>query len=61
MEYEFFKLDRHAMLELAELWLPGVPLDQNPAYVARARALNKELETALVRREVEEARTGTDG
>jgi len=61
MEYEFFKLDRHAMLELAELWQPGVPLDQNPAYLARARALNKELETALVRREAEELRTGTDG
>jgi len=61
MEHEFFKLDRHAMLELAALWQPGVPLERNPAYVARARALNKELETALVRREVEQARTGTDG
>jgi len=61
MEYEFFKHDRHAMLELAELWKPGVPLEQNPDYLERARALNKELETAFVRREVEAVRTGTDG
>ncbi|WP_226779267.1 cation:proton antiporter [Oceaniglobus trochenteri] len=59
LEYEFFKLDRHHLLELAELWQPGVPLDRNPAYVARARDLNKELETALVRRADEEKRTGT--
>ncbi len=47
MEHEFFKLDRHALLELAELWQPGVPIDRNPTYLARARALNKELETAI--------------
>ena len=47
-EQTFYKVDRHAMLELAELWEPGVPVADNPAYVARARALNKELETALV-------------
>ncbi|WP_108482306.1 cation:proton antiporter [Oceaniglobus ichthyenteri] len=61
MEHEFFKHDRHALLELAELWQPGVPLDRNSAYVARARALNKELETALVRQSGDRKQTGTDG
>ena len=60
MEYEFFKLDRHALLELAELWQPGVPLDRNPEYVARARALNKELETAIVRQTDTPKRTAAE-
>ena len=47
-ERAFYKLDRAAMLELAELWEPGVDVTDNPAYVARARELNKDLETALV-------------
>lgn len=48
LEKLFYKLDRHAMLELAEVWVPGVPVAQNEAYIARAKMLNKELETALV-------------
>jgi CPA2 family monovalent cation:H+ antiporter-2 len=43
----FYKMDRRSVRELAELWKPGVPTDQNEAYVARARELNKELEAAL--------------
>ena len=46
-EQTFFQHDRAAVRELAELWEPGVPLADNPAYVARARALNNDLETAL--------------
>ncbi|WP_102110508.1 cation:proton antiporter [Oceaniglobus roseus] len=61
MQHEFFKLDRRAMLELAELWVPGKPVEENEAYVARARELNKDLETALVERmEEKRKRTGTD-
>lgn len=43
----FFHHDRAAVRELAELWQPGVPLADNPDYVARARELNNGLETAL--------------
>ncbi|WP_099826412.1 cation:proton antiporter [Oceaniglobus indicus] len=61
MEHEFFRMDRRAMLELAGLWEPGKPVEENEAYVARARELNKDLETALVQRLQERrARTGDD-
>lgn len=60
MEHEFFKLDRRSMLELAALWRPGVPVEQNAAYVARAREMNKELETALVTRVDDEKRAAPD-
>ncbi|WP_372604460.1 monovalent cation:proton antiporter-2 (CPA2) family protein [Actibacterium sp.] len=53
IEVEFYKRDRQALRELAELWKPGVPLDQNEAYVQKSRQLNKELETALVGRRIE--------
>jgi CPA2 family monovalent cation:H+ antiporter-2 len=49
MEKTFYKHDRRTLRELAELWKPGVPVAQNEAYVARARELNTEFETALVR------------
>jgi CPA2 family monovalent cation:H+ antiporter-2 len=48
MEKLFYKMDRASMLELAKLWKPGVPISQNPEYIARARELNKEFEAALV-------------
>lgn len=44
----FFRLDRAAMRDLAELWVPGQPVDQNPAYIERAKQLDKDLETALI-------------
>jgi len=37
--------------ELAELWKPGVALGDNPDYVARAKELNNDLETALSTRQ----------
>ena len=49
MEKTFYKHDRRTLRELAELWEPGVPVADNEAYVARARELNTEFETALVR------------
>ena len=47
----FYQLDRTALKELAVLWKPNVPVDQIPEYVARARALNNDLETALATRQ----------
>ena len=36
------------MRDLAEVWVPGQPLHDNPAYIERARQLEKELEFALI-------------
>ena len=46
----FYHLDRAAVRALAEVWKPGVPVDQNPEYVARVKELNRELEAALLSR-----------
>ncbi len=59
MEQTFFKLDRASVRELASLWKPGVPVEENQAYVARAKEFNKELETALVTR-LDEGRKPSD-
>jgi len=47
-EHTFFRIDRKSMRELARVWKPGVPVADNPDYIARAHELNRELETALV-------------
>ncbi len=47
LERAFFKVDRSALRELAELWKPGVPISKNEPYMERARALNADLESAL--------------
>ena len=52
-EMAFYHADRAAVRELAEVWKAGVPLDKNPAYVARAKSLNRDLETAIVTRTTE--------
>ena len=58
-------MDRAAVRDLAEVWTPGVPPDKNPAYIARAKQLNRELEAALLakysqtREEKTEPRTDT--
>ncbi|SDY57039.1 Kef-type potassium/proton antiporter, CPA2 family [Jannaschia faecimaris] len=46
----FFKHDREAMLALAKLWKPGVPIEDNPEYAELARELSKGLENALLTR-----------
>ena len=43
----FYHHDRAAMRELAELWQPGVSVQDIPEYVARSKQLNNDLETAL--------------
>ena len=47
----FYHHDRAALRELADLWQPGVPVQDNPAFVARAKQLNNDLETALASRQ----------
>jgi CPA2 family monovalent cation:H+ antiporter-2 len=44
----YYKVDRAALRDLAELWVPGQPIHQNEAYVARARRLDEDLRTALL-------------
>jgi CPA2 family monovalent cation:H+ antiporter-2 len=44
----YFRLDRAAMRDLAEVWVPGQPIEQNAAYVERAKQLDRDLETALI-------------
>ena len=46
----FFKLDREAVRNLAEVWKPDVPVEKNPEYIARTHELNRELEAALMER-----------
>ncbi len=50
-ERGFYNHDRDAVRQLAELWDPDRPASTNDAYVARAKALEKELEIALSARQ----------
>ncbi|SCZ73925.1 monovalent cation:proton antiporter-2 (CPA2) family protein [Epibacterium ulvae] len=47
-EQTFFAHDRQTIRELAQLWVPGTPSSRNPAYVARSKELEKDLEAALM-------------
>lgn len=49
-ERMFYQHDRETIRQLAELWDPAKPVSENPAYIARARELQKELETAFLSR-----------
>ena len=55
-ERVFYHHDRDAVRQLAELWDPDVPAYKNEAYVARAKALEKELEFNLAARAEEPKR-----
>lgn len=44
----YFQVDRAAMRDLAELWVPGQSIVKNDAYIARARQLDRDLETSLI-------------
>ena len=55
-EQTFYTHDRQTVRELADLWDPEVPTTQNAAYIARARELQKDLETALMSRASETAK-----
>ncbi len=47
-ENAFYQHDRHALLELAQVWRADVPAHENSAYVARAKELEQELEASLL-------------
>ncbi|WP_299967078.1 monovalent cation:proton antiporter-2 (CPA2) family protein [uncultured Roseobacter sp.] len=51
----FYHHDRHSVQELAELWDPDIPPSKNDAYLARAKELQKELETAFLTRDADGA------
>ena len=44
----YFRVDRAAMRDLAEVWVPGQPTHLNEAYIARAKQLDRDLEIALM-------------
>lgn len=50
LETVFYRMDRASMRELAEVWKPGVPLEENAEYIQRSRELNRQLENALMER-----------
>lgn len=47
-EQAFYQHDRYTIRELATLWDPELRAEKNPAYIARAKELEKELEVALL-------------
>lgn len=47
LERTYFDYDRSAVQQLAEVWKPGVPIERNPEYMARAKELDAELDAAL--------------
>ena len=51
----YVRMDRAGMRALAEVWVPGQRIDLNPAYIARAKELDREMETELIK-ELYEAR-----
>ena len=50
LETVFYRMDRASLRQLAEVWKPDIPLEENAEYIARARELNSQLETALSER-----------
>lgn len=50
LERIFYRMDRAHLRELAEVWKPGVPVDQNQEYIALSQDLNRQLENALIER-----------
>ena len=44
----YYRIDRAAMRDLAEVWVPGQPTHLNEAYIARAKQLDRDLESALM-------------
>lgn len=50
LEKIFYRMDRAGLRELAEVWKPGVPIDQNREYFERSVALNTAMENALMER-----------
>ncbi|MEO0938507.1 MAG: monovalent cation:proton antiporter-2 (CPA2) family protein [Pseudomonadota bacterium] len=56
-EKVFYQHDRDTVRQLAELWDPAIPAAKNAAYVARAKELQKDLETELLSRAEDERKS----
>ncbi|TCO74048.1 cation:proton antiporter [Rhodovulum euryhalinum] len=54
-EKTFFEFDRAALRDLATVWKPGVPIEQNEEYMALSKVLNAELENAFAQAPLGEA------
>lgn len=50
LERIFYRMDRAHLRELAEVWKPGVPVEENTDYMVLSRDLNRQLENALIER-----------
>jgi CPA2 family monovalent cation:H+ antiporter-2 len=59
MSQTYFKVERAAMRDLAELWVPGQPVHLNDAYVARAVQLEHDLAAAMSQ-DLDETRANLD-
>ncbi len=58
----YFRMDRAAVQDLADLWVPGERMDLNAAFVARAKELDGAMQTTLLADlEARRPKTGTDG
>jgi CPA2 family monovalent cation:H+ antiporter-2 len=58
----FYQLDRSAMREMAELWVPGEKMDLNAAFVARAKELDRVMQLSLMEElDKQRPKTGTAG
>ncbi|CAM3246581.1 Kef-type potassium/proton antiporter, CPA2 family (TC 2.A.37.1) [Paracoccus aminovorans] len=50
LERIFYRMDRAHLRELAEVWKPDVPMEENRDYMGLSRDLNRQLESALMER-----------
>ena len=51
---QFEQADRNGMLELAEVYKPGVPAHDNPEYVATAKQITNSMRVSMQRQGVDE-------
>jgi hypothetical protein len=51
---QFEQADRNGMLELAEVYKPGVPAHDNPEYVATAKQITDSMRVSMQRQGVDE-------
>lgn len=59
MARTYFRMDRAAVKDLAQLWKPGEPVERNQAYIDRAKQLDRDLETAIIS-DLDETRPKTE-
>ncbi|SMX37780.1 cation:proton antiporter domain-containing protein [Octadecabacter ascidiaceicola] len=60
-EMSFYHHDRRILRDLAEVWDPKTPIAENNAYIERAKAANRDLESALTQTLDEAERKATRG